>query len=146
MKDDSEAHAGGCLCGGVRYHLQGDALWVAHCHCQSCRRHTGTAMTTFVGVLKPQFKIVNGAAKTFQSSTGVWRRFCPNCGTPLTYEAAYCPEETHVYLATLDAHETFQPTLHVYHSEAMPWLHVADDLPRYETTSRNQADQNGPDP
>ena len=89
MKDDSEAHAGRCLCGAVRYHLQGDALWVAHCHCQSCRRHTGTAMTTFVGVLKPQFRIVAGAARTFQSSTGVWRRFCPNCGTPLTYEAAY---------------------------------------------------------
>jgi hypothetical protein len=93
-------------------------------------------MTTFVGFPKTRFEVTQGEPKTIESSAGVWRRFCPECGTQLTYEAARCADETHIYLATLDAPETFRPALHVFHREAMPWLHVADDLPRYEETSR----------
>ncbi|MDP6706551.1 MAG: GFA family protein [Alphaproteobacteria bacterium] len=133
---DHERHEGGCLCGGVRYRASGAPLWVAHCHCQSCRRATGTAVTTFAGFPKLRFEVTHGEPKTIQSSPGVWRRFCPDCGTQLSYEATYCPDETHIYLATLDEPETFRPALHVFHGEAMPWLRLADDLPRYEETSR----------
>jgi len=29
---------GGCLCGGVRYRIDGPAEWIVHCHCSECRR------------------------------------------------------------------------------------------------------------
>ncbi len=34
----SDALEGGCLCGAVRFSLTPPTDFVAHCHCQSCRR------------------------------------------------------------------------------------------------------------
>jgi len=34
--------SGGCLCGAVRYEVAGDAVRFYHCHCERCRRATGT--------------------------------------------------------------------------------------------------------
>ena len=134
MSDDK--HEGGCLCGAVRYRIQGAARWVAHCHCQSCRRHTGSPVTTFVGLTKPQVEFIAGTPRERESSPGVWRRHCADCGTPLTYEAKRCDDETHIYLCTLDDPGAFTPQLHVFTEETVPWLHVEDGLPRYAKTSR----------
>ena len=37
------AVAGGCLCGRVRYTVEGDPNFAAVCHCRSCQRYTGSA-------------------------------------------------------------------------------------------------------
>lgn len=132
-------HEGGCLCGRVRYAVSGAPAWVAHCHCQSCRRATGTVMASFAGFLKPRYAVVQGVPGAVQSSPGVRRRFCPDCGTPLTYEAERWPEETHIHLATLDQPAAFWPTSHVFTAEAMPWLKLDDGLPRYAGLSRGAA-------
>lgn len=139
MSEGSNIHEGGCLCGGIRYRARGPALWVAHCHCRSCRRSTGAAMTSFVGFQKARYEITAGTPRVIESSPGVWRRFCPDCGSQLTYEANWCADETHVYLATLDRPEAFRPERHVFTEAAMPWLRVADDLPRHEGTSSGAA-------
>ena len=34
--------SGGCLCGAARYKATGEAVRFYHCHCQRCRRATGT--------------------------------------------------------------------------------------------------------
>src|SRR6516162_2112586 len=31
---------GGCLCRQVRYQVDVDPLWICHCHCGRCRKHT----------------------------------------------------------------------------------------------------------
>jgi len=130
-------HEGGCLCGGVRYRAGGAPLWVAHCHCESCRRHTGAVMTSFVGYLKPQVAFTRGTPLVHESSAGVWRRSCADCGTPLSYEATRSAGETHLYLATLDQPAGIRPTLHVFTAEAVPWLEIDDGLPRYPGLSRD---------
>ena len=32
---------GGCLCGDVRFKLNGAPYEIDYCHCHSCRKHTG---------------------------------------------------------------------------------------------------------
>jgi hypothetical protein len=34
------------MCGAVRYEAVGDPTAVAHCHCESCRRHSGAPAVT----------------------------------------------------------------------------------------------------
>ena len=41
---------GHCLCGAIEYQFDEQPNWVAHCHCESCRRATSSPMTTWVSV------------------------------------------------------------------------------------------------
>jgi hypothetical protein len=127
-----EMTRGRCLCGNLRFELRGRRLWVAHCHCDSCRRNTGSAVATFVGYRKDQLSYTRGERKFYQSSPGVRRGFCAECGTPMTYEADRCPDEVHLYLSTIDNPGAFVPQLHVFFAERIPWMDLVDDLPRYE--------------
>ncbi len=121
---------GHCLCGATRYHASAAALWSAHCHCQSCRRATASAFTSFFGIADGQWHWTGTAPATYQSSAGVWRDFCANCGTQMAYRSDKFPNETHFYAATLTDPTAYQPTEHVHSSEMLPWLHLADGLPR----------------
>ena len=123
---------GRCLCGNVRFELRGKPLWVAHCHCNSCRRNTGSAVATFVGYNKEQLTYTRGERKFYESSPGVERGFCADCGTPMTYEANWCPDEVHLYVSTFDDPGAHRPQVHVFFAERIPWMELEDDLPRYE--------------
>ena len=137
MIGPDDIHVGGCLCGALRFEAAGAPLWIIHCHCQSCRRNTGSAVATFVGYAVESFAYLKGTPKTYSSSPGVTRSFCGDCGTPLTYEAERYPGEVHVYVCTLDRPQDFVPRAHVHTGEQLPWLHLEDGLPRYRTTSRD---------
>ena len=127
---------GGCLCGAVRYRFAGDPLWVANCHCESCRKGSGAAMLTWVGLVGGQLTWTAGAPVRFESSPGVVRGFCVACGTPLTYEARRIADEVHLTIGTLDDPGSLPPTLHVWWEERLSWLHADDGLPKYARRAR----------
>jgi hypothetical protein len=93
---------GHCLCNAVQYAVEGEPLWCAHCHCADCRRHTGSAVATFVAVKKDEFTLTAGEFGRIESSPGVYRSFCATCGTPMAYERNDLPGELHLYLGTLE--------------------------------------------
>ncbi|MDX1431486.1 MAG: GFA family protein [Gammaproteobacteria bacterium] len=130
---------GRCLCGAVRYTVTGAPKWVAHCHCESCRRNTGSAVATFVGFHRDQVDFVQGERRLFASSPGVRRGFCADCGTPISYEADRFGDEIHLYLCTLDDPDAFPAESHVYHGERVAWFEIHDALPRYAATARADA-------
>ncbi len=134
---DTGVHEGGCLCGAVRYRCTGAPLWVAHCHCESCRRATGGAVVTWAGFARDRVTFTAGWPQRFASSPGVTRSFCSHCGTPLTYEAERCADEVHFAIGTFDRPEALPPTSHVFDAERISWLHLADDLPRYAGLGRD---------
>lgn len=132
MPNGADGANGRCLCGNLRFELRGKPLWVAHCHCHSCRRNTGSAVATFVGHKKEQLTYTRGERKFYESSPGVQRGFCADCGTPMTYEADRCPDEVHLYVSTLDNPGAYRPQVHVFFAERIPWMKLEDDLPRYQ--------------
>lgn len=125
---------GRCLCGAVRYAAEGEPLWVAHCHCESCRRASGAPMVTWAGFRRGEVRWTAATPKAYASSQGVERRFCPECGTPLTYESTRWPDETHILAATLDDPDSVTPTRHVYWAEHLSWMAPGDSLPRHAGT------------
>lgn len=138
MTDQEQSREGGCLCGAVRYRVTGKPLWVAHCHCNSCRRACGSVVMPWAGYSKDKFEVIKGAAKRFQSSPGAWRCFCPACGTPLTYQSDKHPGEVHITVGSLDKPEDLPPQVHVHSEEQIPWLHIEDGLPRYAKTAADE--------
>lgn len=119
--------SGRCLCGAVRYRATGEPLWVAHCHCESCRRATGAPLATYAGFAAAAFAWTAGAPVRFASSPGVMRTFCGRCGTSLTYQGERWPGEMHVLAATLDRPEAVRPRGDAFAEERLPWLRLAPE-------------------
>ncbi|MGO4724774.1 MULTISPECIES: GFA family protein [unclassified Inquilinus] len=76
---------GSCLCGAVRYEIDGLDMPVGHCHCTTCRKAHASAFTTTAGVLREHFRWIAGEdlLRDYESSAGKLRRFCSVCGTHL---------------------------------------------------------------
>ena len=125
--------SGRCSCGAVRFTAMSEPLWVAHCHCCNCRGVTGTAFATYAGYATEKVAWTGDAPSIYRSSPGVVRQFCGKCGTPLSFAGERWPGEIHLFVCTLDDPGALQPTGHVYVKEQMPWLHLADRLPRFHT-------------
>jgi hypothetical protein len=120
----------------VRFVARGEPKWVAHCHCESCRRATSAPLTTYAGYPTEAVSWTGEAPAVFHSSPGVIRRFCRDCGSPMTFEGERWPGEVHLFVASFDEPASLRPTLHVHVGEQLSWLHLADGLPRYATTAR----------
>jgi hypothetical protein len=132
MENKTMPITGGCMCGAVRYEADGESLKVGHCHCHSCRSHTGAPVVTFVVFEQDRVKFTKGNRKIYNSSPGVGRGFCDQCGTPLTWEGdAWDRSIIEVHISTLDNPNAFVPTVHWFHGERIDWFDVADNLPRY---------------
>ena len=130
MTDSPTDHQGGCLCGEIRYTIHGDPDWSAHCHCRSCQRATGAAFTTWVGLESKNFEITEGEMKVCNTSPGVERGFCGDCGTSLTYVAEEgWPGQISILAPTLDNPEIASPARHVYVDHQLPWIKLDDGLP-----------------
>ena len=121
---------GRCLCKAVTYCCEAAPLWQGHCHCESCRRATASPFTSFFGVRDGTWAWTGERPATYTSSPNTWRDFCPHCGTQMTYRSTRWPGETHFYAATLDDPLAYQPTGHSNYAEHLPWVHMADGLPR----------------
>ena len=74
--NDSTTH-GHCLCASIRFRVAGDPIWIGHCHCESCRRNTGSAVATFVAFRPGQVTYTHGERTFFTSSPGVRHRRSP---------------------------------------------------------------------
>ena len=120
---------GRCRCGRVSYLCDAAPLWQANCHCDSCRRATGSLFASYFGMADGHWRWTGAAPAVFRPSEGVERMFCPACGSPIAYRGAAWPGEMHFFAGTLDDIWTYAPDRHSFPAEALPWLHL-DSLTR----------------
>lgn len=121
---------GRCLCGHYRFDVQEDPLWVAYCHCESCRRVSGSPATNYVGFAERAVRF-EPEPPVFNSSPPVRRAFCEHCSTPLYYAADFFPGELHLFRTNFDHPEAYEATRHVLYNEHEADFEIYDDLPRY---------------
>lgn len=121
--------AGGCYCGQVRYETDAAPTDETICHCSDCRRVVGAQAVAWFTVPSEGVRW-QGEAARFASSPGVVRRFCPNCGTSLTWEGK--AGEIDLATATLDDPAAAAPKDHVWGRSRVGWDRICDGLPAYE--------------
>ena len=131
---DENTMTGGCMCGAVRYETSGEPFSVAHCHCHSCRKHTGAPVVTLAGYTKKQVTFFGDERRFYESSPGALRAYCEKCGTPLTWEGdgGDLGPIVELHLSTFDDPEALVPSAHAFYPERISWFDIADDLPRYD--------------
>lgn len=121
---------GSCLCGKVRYQINGPVYRFVHCHCRTCRKVHGTVYGSSAVVQREHFQVVSGerAISRYESSPGKYRCFCSACGT---HVFAQKREEVFLRIGTLDSDPGIRPEAHIWTSHKAPWYQLSDELPRY---------------
>jgi len=128
----SEPLRGGCLCGAVRYAVRGTPLAVAYCHCSMCRRSAGAPVTAWALFTADAYTIEAGEPRVHASSPGAERRFCGQCGTPLTFTSdTLMPGLVDITVGSLDDPERLPPAMHIWESRRIGWVRLEGDLPRH---------------
>jgi hypothetical protein len=126
--------AGGCFCGSIRYESSSPLYAPTLCHCRSCQRASGAHAVGWYTVRSNAWQVMTGRLSERESSPGVWRGYCADCHSPLTYRAAARPLEIDITIASLDNPELAAPADHIYMADAAAWDEPADGLPQFQGT------------
>jgi hypothetical protein len=123
---------GSCLCGAVRYRIDGELGPLVCCHCSMCRKAQGSAFAVNAPVPANAFRIVQGegALRAFRSSPQKERVFCGTCGSPI-YSRRDGAADVRIRVGTVDSPVPSRPTAHIYVGSKASWWEIEDDLPRH---------------
>lgn len=125
---------GSCLCGEIRYELDGDILGFYHCHCQRCRKQSGTGHASNLRIDAKEIHWLSGEdlLKTHRVPDAFRFRndFCGECGSPMP---RYFEETGFVLLpaGTLDCDVPVQPQARIFTGSKAGWS-CEDELPAFE--------------
>ncbi len=113
---------GSCLCGGVRYRINGPLFEARNCHCSICRKAHGAAFRSRASVKAADFEWVQGEdlVTFYESSPGNRRGFCRVCGSPIVSKFEAQPDYYGLPLGALDDDPGIRPKLHVHVASKAP--------------------------
>lgn len=127
-------HEGACLCGEVTFEIDGDFENFFLCHCERCRKDTGSAHAANLFSSTAKLNWLSGQAnvKTFNfNSTGHIKSFCSNCGSALPniqMDGALLV----VPAGCLDTDVPIAPQGHIYFARKANWDHKLENLPTFD--------------
>jgi len=129
------ATTGGCLCGAVRFEC--DELGSAgYCHCEDCRRCTGSAFNISVRCAPTQLRIISGElgsfAKLADSGFELTRWFCISCGSPIYTSSPRDPSVIYIKAGVLDDPSAVAPVLQAWIGSKVPWADVPREITEFE--------------
>lgn len=129
-------HEGGCVCGAVRYRVQGDPEICQICHCRFCQKRVGSAFGAIAYFDERNVTIVQGELREFEhrsDETGRWLRmqFCVQCGTTVTHAVQIRPGLRAIALATLDDPEWPRLQRHIWVDSKRSWISIPPEVPTF---------------
>ncbi|WP_420565522.1 GFA family protein [Thalassobaculum sp.] len=120
---------GGCLCGAVRYRVDGGLRETTHCHCTMCRRTSGAPLVTWTVCDPSDFSWTAGRPARFASSPGCERTFCATCGSKLTFTDAKRPGDIDIATGSLDRPGIAVPRSQIFGASRLPWIDIDPHVP-----------------
>ncbi len=127
---------GSCLCGSVGYEVKGQVKSFYHCHCQRCRKASGTGHASNIRVsdqeciawikgeeLLTQFKV--------SQSERFFNNFCTRCGSPMPRVVSEL-DAVVIPAGSLDCDVLVGPEAHIFWESRASWSCLSAKLPAYE--------------
>ena len=131
----TEVFTGGCQCGAVRYRATGPVQHASICNCRMCQKALGNLFAPFVS-FSGGVEWTRGKPGLFRSSARVRRGFCPNCGTPLSYQ--WGESDPSVTVGSLDQPDAVVPQAEFARDNRHPLLEHLHDLVAEELGSTDE--------
>jgi hypothetical protein len=120
---------GGCLCGAVRYHVDGPMRPVIACHCRECRRQSGHFFAASQA-LRANVEISGGDRLTwYHASPEAARGFCSICGSALFFQSIDS-DRIAIMAGSVDEPTGLELAGHVFTAEKGDYYALHDGLPQ----------------
>lgn len=129
---------GSCLCGGVRFELERATGPFELCHCNRCRKVSGSAFFPTVGAEIEDFRLIEGRELIAHYEAPILHRppayrvsFCSRCGSPVP-DPQMKRGFFEVPAGCLDDDPECRPDKHIFTDFASPWYEITDELPQLD--------------
>ncbi len=129
---------GSCLCGGVRFEIETAAGPFELCHCNRCKKVSGSAFLAGVYGRTKDFRLTDGKDLIASYDAPILREpppyrafFCRRCGSPLPNPQPDS-EQVEIPAGLLDGDPELKADKHIFVEHKAPWFEIADNLPQYD--------------
>lgn len=133
------AIAGSCLCGGVRFSIERAVGPVEYCHCNRCRKVSGSSASLSIGVRRCDYRFISGhelvqryAAPILYAPPAYETWFCTRCGCSVPPpKPDFDCELLEIPAGLFDDDPGIEPDKHIFVELSPAWDPISDHLPRY---------------
>lgn len=122
-------HRGACLCGAVRFEVDGELEPPDACHCSQCRRQSGHYWAS-TNVPRDAIRIEGEENVTwYRSSDKVRRGFCSTCGSVLFWDPIG-RDKISVAMGAFDRPTGTKLAIHIFVADKGDYYDIADGVPQ----------------
>jgi len=125
---------GSCLCGEVKFEIDGDFESFYLCHCKFCQKDTGSAHASnlFSSKARLVWKSGQDKIKTYHlPSAKHMKSFCSNCGSALP-NLQMDGKLLVVPAGSLNQDISIKPNAHIFTSSRASWEYDLENVKSYE--------------
>ena len=133
----TSAISGGCLCGRVRFEVEGPFDFFHLCHCSQCRRSTGSAHAANIFTRPDRLSWLSGEdlVKRYvpDEPDVISKAFCTHCGSLVPYTSLHSGRLI-IPAGSLDEDPGIRPNDNIFWADRAPWYdagleaeHIAQD-------------------
>lgn len=119
-----------CSCGACSIQVRGEPSLNGVCHCDDCRRRTGSAFGWQAYFPDDQVLNASGDFTQRRIRDEQVRSFCPACGTTLFWTSAFMPGHTGVAAGAFTETPLLPPSAEAAALRRHDWLNLPDGLRR----------------
>ena len=127
----SNRYSGSCLCGAVRFEIEGEFERFYLCHCEYCRKDTGSAHAANLFSSTAALRWISGADQVRQfdlPATRHSRCFCGTCGSALPM-LQMNGQLLVVPAGSLNSAVLIRPNAHIFMSSKACWDDALETIP-----------------
>ena len=110
-------HTGGCYCKNITYSTEYDPMLVFNCHCLTCKKVSGRAISTAVTFYESEVEFSDDM-KIFEykggSGKSIYKYFCENCGCRLITKVDLIEGFIYIPIGTFGDWNFFKPKVELW--------------------------------
>lgn len=129
---------GSCLCGGIQFEIDRAEGPFELCHCNRCRKVSGSAFVSGLGVKRKYFRLLSGdelvrryQAPILEKPPAYTVHFCDTCGCSLP-DVFGESDWLEIPAGLLDDDPEILPDKHIFVELKAPWFSFTDKLPKLD--------------
>jgi hypothetical protein len=128
--------SGGCYCGAVQFTVEDNFSRFFFCHCEQCRKRSGTAHVANLFTTADSIHWVKGVDQIkryddLTSPRSITKSFCKECGSPVPYTSKDGVKLV-VPAGSLNEEPTKQVDAKIFCGEQTHWYKVGIQAPAFD--------------